>query len=60
MLHGNNWRQKNKEVQYVDSCPTFLTLKKIYKLEEILRIIILDKDVIDVSKFEKLHNSQVG
>ena len=36
---------------------TLKSLKKSEKLEELLGIMSLDKDVIDVNKFKKLHNS---
>ena len=42
------------------SCPPLLTLiKKSQKLEELLGIVSLGKGIIDVSKFEKLHTSQI-
>jgi hypothetical protein len=51
---------KTKEVQCVGTCPPLLTLiQKSQKLEELLGIVSLGKGVIDVGKFEKLHNSQV-
>ena len=41
-------------------CPTLLALiQKAHKLEELLGIVALGKGIIDVTKFEKLHNSQI-
>ena len=39
--------------------PFFSLIKNFQKLEELLEIMFLDKGVIDVNKFEKLHNCQV-
>jgi hypothetical protein len=51
--------EAKKKRSNVSSCPLLLTLiKKSQKLEELLGIVSLGKGVIDVSKFEKLHNSQ--
>ena len=38
---------------------TFKDHSKAHKLEELLGIVSLGKGVIDVTKFEKLHNSQI-
>jgi hypothetical protein len=55
-----NLEAKIKDIQRVGSCPPLLTLiQKSQKLEELLGIIFLDKGVIDVGKFEKLHNFQI-
>lgn len=41
--------------EYNGSCPTLLTLiQKSHKLEELLEIVYLGKDVIDVTKFKKI------
>lgn len=42
------------------SCPILLTLMNFFqKLEELLGIDTFGKNIIDVTKFEKLHKSQV-
>ena len=44
----------------IGACPTLLSLiQKSHKLEELLGIVALGKGVIDVSKFKKLHKSQI-
>ena len=42
------------------TCLTLVTLiQKSHKFEELLEILFLDKGIIDETKLEKLHNSQV-
>ena len=44
----------------IGACPTLLALiQKTHKLEELLGIVTLGKDVINITKFEKLNNSQI-
>ena len=53
-------KAKNNDNKNIGVCPTLLTIiQKAHKLEELLGIVCLGKDVIDVTKFEKLHNFQV-